>query len=128
MPGKQTMGRVCLMLGLAVSGCAMFDSDNRRTLNLLDRHITPDSLGTQIALAPAVLPLGGIALAVDQFIVHPVCVSDDAWDDTRTVLWESDDPSLFRRVLLVPLVALATPFFYLGDFLIRASTPFLESD
>lgn len=128
MAARHTGARVCLLVGLAVSGCAMIDQDNRRTLNLLDRHISPDSLGTQLALAPVVLPLGGVALAVDQFIVHPVCVGDDAWDDTRRILWESDDPSLFRRVLLVPLVALATPFFYLGDFLIRASTPFLESD
>lgn len=120
--------RVLLLAGLLLlSGCALVKKDNRRLLNALDAGIAPESTAARVALAPLVLPLGLLAAAGDQLFVHPATVVDDAWRDTVDVLWTSRGETPFKRALLLPLVTIATPPFYLGDFLMRSMFP-MDSD
>lgn len=104
----------------ACVGCAFFDADNRRTLNALDRNLVPESTTARWALAPIGLPVAVVAGTVDVLVVHPVSVVDDAWGDTQALLWTPRDESRFRRAVLVPLAALATPLVFVGDALGRA--------
>jgi len=106
-----------LLLG---GGCALSEKKNRRTLNLLDAQIQPESTAARIALGPLVFPAGLLATVTDQLIVHPAMVIDDAWQDTEDLLWTSSGETMFKRVLLLPLVTLATPPFFLGDWLARS--------
>jgi hypothetical protein len=99
----------------------MSERDNRRTLNALDASLTPESAAARWAAAPVALPTGLVALAVDAVVVHPACSIDDAWGDTVEWLWTPDpDESRFRRAVLLPLVTLATPPVFVGDWLGRA--------
>ena len=106
---------------VAFAGCAVFDEDNRRTLSLLDRTLTPQSATTRCVLAPVALPGALVAGAADIAIVHPAAVIDDAWGDTVDWLWTPRDESRFRRTLLFPLVTVATPLVFVGDWLGRAA-------
>ncbi len=119
---------LCLAaLGVLLSGCAISSEKYRRTLNLLDQAIAPKSTAARVALAPIALPLGLMATVADQFFVHPVTVVDDAWDDTIEALWSVESETAFRRGLLLPLKTIATPFLFLGDFLMRSALP-INSD
>jgi hypothetical protein len=108
------------LLLLLAAGCAISEHDNRRTLNALDLHLSPESAATRWMVAPLALPVGVAGLAVDAAVVHPCCVFDDAWGDTTEWLWTSHGESRFRRAVMVPLSALATPFLFAGDWLARA--------
>jgi hypothetical protein len=107
-------------LVLTLSGCAVFEADNRRTLNALDAHASPPNAAARWALAPVALPVSFVAALADVVIVHPVCSIDDAWHDTVDWLWTPHGESKFRRAVLLPLSALATPFVFTGDLAARA--------
>ena len=111
---------VLMLLLLLCAGCAVFNKDNRRTLNALDEHVAPESTAARWALAPVGLPVGLVAGVLDMVIVHPATVFDDAWGDTKQLLWTPRDESRFRRAIMLPLATIATPFVYLGDWLGRA--------
>jgi hypothetical protein len=111
---------VVATLLLFCTGCAVFNEDNRLTLNALDEHLAPDSSAARWALAPMGFPLGIVAGVVDLVIVHPATVFDDAWGDTVQLLWTPRDESRFRRAVMLPLVTIATPFVYVGDWLLRS--------
>lgn len=120
------MARSMLLLLLAMAwaltaGCAVFKEENRRTLNALDEHLTPSSVGARWVFAPLALPIGLAGGATDLVLVHPACVIDDAWGDTVELLWTPRGESRFRRAVMLPLVTLATPFVFIGDWLGRAA-------
>lgn len=108
------------LLLLACTACAVSRKDNRLTLNALDEHVAPESTAARWALAPVGLPVGIVAGVVDMLIVHPATVFDDAWDDTQDMLWTPRNESRFRRAVMLPLVTVATPFVYIGDWLVRS--------
>jgi hypothetical protein len=112
-----------LLLACALlAGCAVSEKENRRTLNAMDRNLTPASTAGRWAVAPVALPAALVGLAADALIVHPSTVFDDAWRDTVKWLWTPDpSESRFRRAVLLPLIVLATPFVYVGDWLRRAT-------
>lgn len=105
-----------LMLG----GCAIFEPENRRLLELLDADLAPPPGAAAIALTPVTLPVGVVALAADMVVVHPVASIDDAWLDTRDVLWHSTDETSFRKVVMAPVSVLLTPVIFTGDWLGRS--------
>ena len=109
-----------LLLAFTAS-CAIEAHDNRRTLNALDLHDTPNSATARWIVAPVALPVAAIGLAADAVVVHPCCVFDDAWGDTVEWLWESNGESRFRRAVITPLRVVATPIVFLGDWLGRAT-------
>lgn len=109
-----------LALPLVAASCATSVADNRRTLNLLDAHVAPESATLRWVALPVTFPTGVLGLVTDAVIVHPCCVIDDAWGDTVEWLWDPRDESRFRRAVMVPLRALATPFVFAGDWLTRA--------
>ena len=113
--------RAAAVCAVALSaGCAFTNADNRRTLNYLDAHAAPRTEGARWALSPVALPAALTAGAVDVVVVHPVTQLDDAWRDTVDLLWDYDQDSSFRAVLLTPLSAVATPVVYCGDWLLRS--------
>lgn len=114
--------RAAAVLALSVvTACAVMRSDNRLTLNALDEHLSPSSTAGRWAVAPVALPVGLVALVADAFVVHPATVFDDTWGDTVDWLWTPDpDESRFRRAVLLPLITLATPVVYVGDWFRRA--------
>lgn len=111
------------LVALALSGCAVFERENRRTLNALDAHATPASAGARWVIAPLALPASLVVAVGDMLIVHPVCSIDDAWADTVDALWTSHGETKFRRAVMLPLAALATPVVFTGDLLARSLFP-----
>ena len=116
------------LLLLLVAACSMFRTDNRRTLNLLDRELAPEDTAAKVALAPITLPVGVAAFAADLAVVHPIATIDDAWEDTEELLWRSHDESALRRALVMPLAAIATPFVFAGDWFGRWLLPIAKED
>lgn len=108
------------LAALLACSCAVFDVDNRRTLNWLDGHATPQSSGGRWALAPVALPVGIAAFAADACVVHPVCAVDDAWRDTHDFLWRHEQETELRSYAMAPLRAVATPVVFASDWLVRA--------
>lgn len=113
---------------LVASACSMCRESNRRTLDLLDRELTPESTAAKVALFPVALPGGLVAFAADLAVVHPAATVDDAWDDTEQLLWHPRDESSLRRVLFVPLAALATPLVFTGDWFGRWLLPIASEE
>ncbi len=109
-----------LVLWSALAGCAVFDEDNRRFLNVMDGAIQPESTGARIALAPAMVPVGTVALVADMVVVHPVCVIPDAADDVYELYWKPRDIDWLRKTLLFPVIVVATPPTFLFDWLGRS--------
>ena len=105
---------------VAWSSCAFLRPENRRTLNYLDANLAPQSATARVVLSPVALPVGVAAGAADAVVVHPLTQVDGAWQDTLDVLWDYDQSSAFRQVLLTPLSVLATPLVFGGDWLCRA--------
>ena len=103
-----------------LAGCAFTNEDNRRTLNYLDAHAAPESVGARWSLSPVALPTALAAGVLDAVVVHPATQLDDAWRDTVDLVWDYEQDSSFRAVLLTPLSAAATPLVYGGDWLIRS--------
>src|SRR5262245_31079463 len=114
---------IAVLLLLLGAACSMFRTDNRRTLNLLDRELAPEDTAAKVALAPLTLPVGIAAFATDLAVVHPIATIDDAWNDTEELLWHSEDESALRRALVMPLAAVATPFVFAGDWFGRWLLP-----
>jgi hypothetical protein len=101
------------------AGCAVTNEDNRRTLNMMDGWIKPESTGTQIALAPVMVPAGTATLVTDMVIVHPICMIPKAADDVYELYWKPREMDFFRRALLFPVIVVATPPTFLVDWLGR---------
>ena len=110
---------VAVLLAACLAGCAVMERENCRTLNALDESWTPSSTAGRWAAAPAAFPVALVGLVVDALIVNPAVVVDDAWEDTVDWLWTPKGESRFRRAVMLPLAALATPFVYVGDWIGR---------
>lgn len=109
-----------LLLPALLAGCAVADADNRRTLTAMDAHLAPASTAARWAALPLTLPAGMLGLFTDAVVVHPCCVIDDAWGDTAEYLWRPREESRFRRAVMVPVRAAATPLVFAADWLTRA--------
>ena len=111
-----------LALGM-LCGCAVFDKDNRRTLNLLDENIQIKSTAGQIALAPVMIPVGTLALTTDAVVVNPAAQIPKAGDDVYDLYWKPRDADFFiKSVVFLPIVVLTPPTF-VGDILLRCMFP-----
>jgi hypothetical protein len=112
-----------LVILLALGACTTMRDDSRRTLDWLDAHAAPDSPTARAWLLPVAVPVGLLGWTADTVVVNPIAAIDDAWLDTRGLLWESKEESTLRRVLFTPLAALATPVVLGTDWLMRAVFP-----
>jgi len=106
-----------------LAGCTCLRSDSRRTLDLLDRNLTPASPTWRAVLLPVAIPVGFGGLLADGVVVNPVYALDDAWGDTVELLWTWREESALRRVLFTPLAALGTPVVFACDWLGRSCLP-----
>lgn len=108
---------------LVTAGCTTLRTENRRTLDLCDAQLAPTAATARWLLLPMALPVGLAAGAIDTVVVNPICALDEAWHDTRDLLWVSREESTLRRVLFTPLAAAATPFVFGSDWLLRVLAP-----
>jgi hypothetical protein len=110
-----------LALG-ALSGCAVFDEDNRVLLSRLDETVQPKSTAARIALGPVALVGGAGAAAIDAAVIHPVRVAPAAWDDVRDLYWKGggEEDALRKTLFLVPKAVL-TPLTLAVDWAGRAA-------
>jgi len=109
-----------ILAALGLSGCAVFDEPNRPLLDLLDENVAPSSTAGRWLAAPVALPVAAVAVTVDAVVVRPATQIDDAWGDTVELLWEPGDQTPFRRVVVAPVMALATPVVFASDWLVRS--------
>lgn len=91
LPRRPAAGIALALVLACLSGCASFNPDNTPTLNLVRKHIVPESREMQVLAFPLVWPLGLAAGLLDTAVVHPVMVIDDAAYDTQRALWEDID-------------------------------------
>jgi hypothetical protein len=118
------MAAICLLVACGgLPGCTTMRDDSRRTLDALDRNLTPSSPVARGLLLPVAIPVGLGGLVCDTVVVNPVCALDDAWLDTTDLLWTSRDESMLRRTLFTPVAALATPVVFGLDWLWRCLVP-----
>lgn len=117
-------GTPWLLVGVCMAaGCTTIRDDSRRTLDALDRNLTPESAVARGLLLPVAIPVGFGGLLCDTVVVNPVCAVDDAWLDTTDLLWTSREESSLRRTLFTPFAALATPVVFGVDWLGRSLLP-----
>ena len=68
--------------------------------------------------SPLILIGGGLAIATDALVIHPISVLDDAQRDTMAYCWRSfGQPGHFvTDSASLPVRLIATPFIYLIDW------------
>ena len=120
---RKLFGLFGMALGLSVlstcSGCAIFNKDNRRTLNLLDDKVQFESTAGKVVGAPLFIPIGLASGLADAVVVHPVVSLPEAYDDTSDVVWENPEGSDFRQAMIfIPKIAV-TPLVFVGDWALR---------
>ncbi|MBN1901460.1 hypothetical protein JW926_09085 [Candidatus Sumerlaeota bacterium] len=113
---------VASALAAIFSGCAFLNRDNARALNFVEKKLWPRKTGWKIAASPVVVPLGLVAALSDVFIIHPASVIDDAAGDTGDALWDNFkwDEKYVTACASIPWRGIATPPFYIGNFLGRS--------
>lgn len=116
-----------LVVSACATSCALDNGDRRRALNYLDANWMPSTTTGRWLAAPVALPVGIVAGATDAIVLHPLSQIDDAWVDTVDVVWDFDDNTDFRTVLLVPLAAVATPVVFGVTWVFRAVFDFDDS-
>lgn len=115
-----------LLLVILLGGCAIFKEDNRRTLNLLDKHVQFESATAKIAAAPVFVPVGTVVLATDAAVVNPVAVLPKTADDVYQLYWKPREMDFFRKALFFPFCVVLSPPTFAGDWILR--TLFIGND
>ena len=108
-----------LFLASLLAGCAIFEKDNRRTLNLLDEHVQFKSTTARISAAPLFVPVGTVVLATDAAVVNPVAVLPKTADDVYQLYWKPREMDFFRKALFFPFCVVLTPPTFAGDWMLR---------
>lgn len=110
-----------LILCLSTAGCAWSNRDNRPVWNAFETNLVPEGDGAFYATLPLTIPGGLLAILTDTFLVHPLQVIDDAYDDTAS-LWRGLpwDTHYYTTSGFAPLRAVGTPLLFLGSFLGRS--------
>jgi len=116
---------IVLLLLVNCSGCAFLNRDNLVLFDGFERTVVPDASkqpGLHAATAVLTYPAGLFLLLLDTLVTHPVLVVDDAWHDAREALWRNFNwkTQYVTEVTVLPLRAVSTPIFFLGDFLARS--------
>lgn len=108
---------------LLCGGCAVFNRDNTPALNFVEQHLVPKDQTARAISFPVVVPVGLVAATADMFLLHPLSVAKDAWDDSNELLWKNldwDNRFVTTTVLNAPRVA-AMPVVFITDLLARSS-------
>ena len=111
---------LCLFVAFGTMQCAVFNKDNRRLTNTLDRAIDPETTTTKVALAVPTIAIGFISIVTDMVVVHPLASLPRAGVDTYEWIWEDSGGGVVQQTfLLIPKVALSVIVFA-GDWVIRS--------
>ena len=119
-----------LMLVLLLSGCSLFQKENRVSLNALD-DLTADTPVAKnpwlrAGAVPVALPIGVTACVVDAVLITPAKALTPAWQDTSSFLWENPEGSDFRQMALLLPKTVATPVLFGTDWAMRSLFGFTE--
>lgn len=111
-----------IILGLLLQGCAFLNRDNTPLLNGVEKHLVPEKTWQKAVAFPLIFPVGICAITLDAFIVHPISVADEAYDDTMDTLWKRLNwkDEYMTECFLLPWRTISTPIVFTGDFLGRA--------
>ena len=107
---------------LALPGCAFLNRDNTPITNYVEEKLSPESARAQEALVPVLWPVATVTLIADAAVLHPISVVDDAFEDTRDVLWDDFDwdEEYATECFKLPWRAIFTPIVFGFDFLGRS--------
>ena len=110
-----------LLATLLLPACAFQNRENRRLWNAFEAHLVPEDDDDFLLALPLTLPGGLVAITLDVFVVHPVSVIDDAWDDA-VGLWDDTDWSAdyWAECGIAPLRAAGSMVWFVGSLLGRA--------
>jgi len=123
MPRNKFFSRFLLLTWLLClcGGCAMGARENRRLTTVLSDHLTPDAAWGRWSLLPLAIPVGGVSLVTDTFVVHPACSLPNAWLDTAATLWGFDlCDRYYSNAMTIPIRATLTPILFVSDWLVRS--------
>jgi hypothetical protein len=114
---------IILLLLCFTGGCAVFNRENTRALNFVEKQLVPaDPLAKKLTY-PITIPVSIVAVTIDMFLLHPLFVVPDALDDTNDWLWsrmEWEKEYFTTAASVVPRTA-ATPLAFAGSFLGRST-------
>jgi hypothetical protein len=125
-PARSVARRCALLLALSASallapGCAWSNRANRPVWNAFEEHLVPEDDTAFYATLPLTVPAGVLSILADSFVVHPVQVMDDAWDDAgkpwRELDWQHD---YYTELAVLPFRVIATPLIFVVSFLGRS--------
>jgi hypothetical protein len=120
---RRVLAAVIILNFLVCGGCAVFNRNNTPALNLVEQYLVSKDKTVRAFSYPVVVPVGMVAATMDMFVLHPLSVAGDAWDDTNELLWENldwDRRYVTTTVFNAPRVALM-PIVFTADFLARSS-------
>jgi len=125
-PRKSKARPIALLLAVALAvaplnGCAIFFQRNRPTFNMVEEHVVPKSDGMVLATLPLTVPLGLIALFIDQFVVRPFTIVDDAAEDVYDIFWKNVnwDDHYLEEVFWSPWYTVGTAIVFPLDLVFR---------
>lgn len=108
----------------SLGGCAVTRSENRLTLNALDRavqdSVITESTTAKVVASPLALTAGVTAGVIDLAVITPARASVPAAADTNTYLWEDPQGSDLRQMMLFVPKVVATPVVFLTDWACRS--------
>lgn len=111
-----------LLLCLLLPACAWSNPDHRPVWNAFEAHLVPEQNPAFALTLPLTAPVGVGAILADTFLVHPMQVADEAFDDAMG-LWQ-DLPwqeHYFAQAGLAPLRAAITPVCLALSFVLRSA-------
>lgn len=112
---------VLALLVLLLGGCAWSNRANRPVWNAFEERFVPQDTTAFYAALPLTLPAGLLCIIADTFVVHPIQVADDAWEDAGD-LWNGIewDEHYYTEVAFLPVRVVGTPVVFVVMFLGRS--------
>ncbi len=122
---KETMTRIIVLMLLIcfTGGCAVFNRENTRALNFIEKQLIPADPIAKKLTYPLTVPVSIVAVTIDMFLLHPLFVIPDALDDTKGWLWDRMDwknEYITMSASVIPRTV-ATPLAFTGSFLGRST-------
>lgn len=111
--------RPLLALVPLLAGCACTDLDHLALTNLIDRGLVPDHPVAQEVVAPVLVPVGALTLALDNLLVAPVVHLPSALGDARW-FWELEAGGYYTELAVLPVRACLTPVVAIGSWMGRS--------
>lgn len=110
---------------LLLTGCTWIEPANRRTWNLYEEHLVPESEPAYSLTLPLTATGGLVALLLDVVVVHPIASIDDAALQSTDLLWDDANfgAAYYTECALVPARAVGTLVHGVSNWVFRVLLP-----